>query len=269
MIQSANHAITQSFNREIMLTRQVAAEIFEKVLKYSTAEETEATLSSTSYALTRFANNFIHQNVAEESASLSVRVVTDGRMARATTNKFDEESIRQICEGVLVLARLQARDPDLLPMPGPQTYRAVDRFYSETAELSPWARAESVSKVIARAEKVHLTAAGVFSRGATAFALMNSHGLQAFHEETLSEFSVTMLGESSSGWAKKTSPYWAELDPLALAERAARKASRAESRAKSLPGNTRSSLSRRPCWTCWGFWCSILAGRPSTKSEAV
>ncbi len=52
------------------LTRQRAEEVFDKVLKYSTADETEATVSSTSYALTRFANNTIHQNVAEETASL-------------------------------------------------------------------------------------------------------------------------------------------------------------------------------------------------------
>src|SRR5208337_4013051 len=119
------------------LTRQRAEEVFDKVLKYSTAEETEATISSTSYALTRFANNTIHQNVAEETASLSVRVVSEGRMARAATNKLDEASIRQLCEDALVLARLQPSDPTLLPMPGPQTYRALDRFFSETAQLTP------------------------------------------------------------------------------------------------------------------------------------
>jgi predicted Zn-dependent protease len=206
------------------LSRQRAEEVFEKILKYSTAEETEAIISSTSFALTRFANNIIHQNVAEQTASFSVRAVVEGRMARASSNQFDEESIRRTCEAALALARLQPPDPDLLPMPGPQTYRAVDRFHSETAQLTPQARAQMVSRVIARAEKDHLTAAGVFSSGAAAYALFNSRGLRAYHEETLGEFSVTMLGESSSGWAKKTSPYWAELEPLQLAERAARKA---------------------------------------------
>ena len=206
------------------LTRQRADELFDKVLKYSTAEETEATISSTSYALTRFANNTIHQNVAEETASLSVRVVSEGRMARAATNKFDEASIRQLCEDALVLARLQPSDPSLLPMPGPQTYRALDRFYSATAQLTPQTRAEMVAKVVERAEKDGLTAAGIFSSGASAFALFNSRGMKAFHEETMSEFSVTMMSDSSSGWAKKTAPNWLELEPPELAERAAQKA---------------------------------------------
>ena len=130
------------------LSRQQAEQIFDRVLKYSTADETEVMVSSSAFALTRFANNIIHQNVSEESTVLSVRVVTEGRMARASTNKFDEESIRQTCEGVLALARLQPPDPELLPMPGPQTYRAVNRFFHETAELSPATRAATVASVI-------------------------------------------------------------------------------------------------------------------------
>ncbi len=81
-----------------MLTRPQADRLFDTVLKYSTADETEAMISSTAYALTRFANNNIHQNMAEEGASLSVRAVADRRTARASTNKLDEDSIRQVCE---------------------------------------------------------------------------------------------------------------------------------------------------------------------------
>ncbi len=206
------------------LTRQRAEEIFDKVLKYSTAEETEAMVSANSFALTRFANNTIHQNVAEEGSSLSVRVVSEGRMARASTNKFDEASIRQLCEDVLAMARLQPPDPDLLPMPGPQTYRALGRFFVETAQLTPQTRAEIVAKVVERAETDGLTAAGVFSSGSGAYGLFNSRGMKAYHEETSSEFSVTMMSDSSSGWAKKTAPYWMELEPAELAERAAQKA---------------------------------------------
>jgi predicted Zn-dependent protease len=206
------------------LTRQRAEETFDKVLKYSTADETEATMSSATFALTRFANNTIHQNVAEETASLSVRLVSEGRMARASTNKLDEASIRQLCENALLLARLQPPDAELLPMPGPQTYRAVARSFPETTELTPQTRAETVARVVASAEQDHLTAAGVFSSGNLAYALLNSRGMQAFHEETMAEFSVTMMSDSGSGWAKKTAPYWMELEPLELAERARRKA---------------------------------------------
>ncbi len=219
-----------------MLTRQRAEEIFEKVLKYSRADETEAMMGSTSYSLTRFANNTIHQNVSEEGIYLSVRAVVDRRTARATTNKLDEPSIREISESALALARLQPPDPDLLPMPSAQMYRALERFDGETAELAPQGRAETVRQVIARAEKDHLTAAGIFSSGGSSTALFNSRGLAAYHQETVSEFSVTMLHESSSGWGKKTSPRASEIDPIELADRAARKALEGRSPEEIAPG---------------------------------
>src|SRR5437867_9306613 len=122
-----------------MLNRQRADEIFKKVLKWSTADETGAMIGSTAYSLTRFATNIIHQNVAEEGSYLSVRAVADHRTARATTNKFDEDSIRDACEKALTLARLQPPDSDLLQMPGPQTYRSVDRIGEASAKLRPQA----------------------------------------------------------------------------------------------------------------------------------
>lgn len=208
----------------MLLTRQLADELFGKVLKYSRAPETEASITGVSYSLTRFANNTIHQNVAEEDVNLSVRAITDHRTARATTNRFDDESIRQACERALALAALQPPDPELLPLPGPQAYRSVERHDPETAGLSPRTRAEMVRKVAARAEKDHLTAAGVFSSGSMVQALYNSRGLSAYHTESVSEFSVTMLGNSGSGWAKRTGQRWQQLEIQEAADRAASKA---------------------------------------------
>ncbi|MGH9452140.1 MAG: TldD/PmbA family protein, partial [Terriglobia bacterium] len=242
------------------LSRQFADDLFAKVLKYSHADETEAFITGTSYSLTRFANNTIHQNVAEEDLNVSVRAVSDRRTARASTNKIDDDSIRQACEAALELARLQAPDPEMLPMPGPQTYRAVDRLDGETAGLSPMLRAETVRGAIQRAEKDHLTAAGVFSNGASVQALYNSHGLTAFHEESISEFSVTMLDASSSGWAKKTGPRWQALDVENLADRAARKALASREPREAPPGKYTVVLEPSAVMDLLGFFLLDFGG---------
>jgi len=243
-----------------MLTRPRAQELFQQVIKYSTADETEVLITSNRYALTRFANNNIHQNVSEDGLYLSVRAVADKRMARAGSNKLDEASIRRLAEAALELAKVQPRDPELLPMPGPQLYRGVDRFYPATAELSPKERAETVATVIRRAEADHLTAAGVFSSGASAMALFNSRGLRAFHEETLSEFSVTMMSPTSSGWAKKTATNHLELDPEALADRAARKALAASEPRELPPGRYTVILEPSAVLDLFGFLVFDFSG---------
>src|SRR4029077_13061750 len=90
--------------------------IAEKIFKFSDADETEVEIGAVTDALTRFANNTIHQNVAEQSLTVSVRTVLDGRTARATTNKTDDDSLRRVVETAKSLARSQPRNPDLLPM---------------------------------------------------------------------------------------------------------------------------------------------------------
>ena len=206
-----------------MLNEARAREIFEVVRQAGAADETEVLLETHQSALTRFANNTIHQNVAEEGIHVSVRAVVDGRTARATTNKTDLESLRRVAEQAVASARWQPKDPELLPMPGPQPYKRVERFDDATAALTPEARAAAVEKVVARAEKSGLIAAGIFSSTSAAGALLNSCGLYAEHRETKAEFSVTFL-DGGSGWAKGNFTRVGDLNVEELAERACEKA---------------------------------------------
>src|SRR6202167_6041658 len=103
-----------------MLTREQAADIFDRIKKFSSADEVEVLFSGGKFALTRFANNIIHQNVEDENHIVSVRTVFGGRTARASANKFDDESLRRVVESSEALAKVQHPDPDLLPMPDAQ-----------------------------------------------------------------------------------------------------------------------------------------------------
>src|ERR1041385_3758522 len=132
-----------------MLTRDQAADIFSRLKKFTTADEVECLFFGGRSALTRFANNTIHQNMAEENYSASVRTVFGGRTARATTNKFDDESLRNVVKASEDLARVQEPDADLLPVPD-KNVRATppvpSRYFEVSAKLTPAERAESVSK---------------------------------------------------------------------------------------------------------------------------
>src|SRR6202030_3075525 len=100
-----------------MLNQSKAADIFERIKKHSTADEVEVLFFGGKSALTRFANNTIHQNVAEENYLVSVRTALDGRTARSTTNKLDDDSLRRVVQSSERLAKVQHPDPDLLPIP--------------------------------------------------------------------------------------------------------------------------------------------------------
>ena len=221
-----------------MLTKEQAGDIFERIRRLSTADEVEVLFSGGRFALTRFANNTIHQNVAEENHVVSVRTSFDRRTARAFTNKFDDESVRQVVRSAESLAKVQHPDPDLLPMPDSAeasgaartgesfvpTGAMPSRHFQQTADITPELRADGVKKIVGVAQGHKLTTAGVFSSAEALDGIFNSRGLSNWHTQTSAEVSITMLAGDSSGWQKANSPDLTNLDPLKLAEVAARKA---------------------------------------------
>lgn len=213
-----------------MLARERASDIFDRIRRCSAADEVEVLFAGSRFALTRFANNTIHQNVEEENCLASIRTNFGGRTARATANQFDDESLKRAVAASESLARVQDPDPDLLAMPDANDAADADRnvratrFFEQTAAITPGERASVVGQMVGVADKHKLTTAGIYSTSESLEGIFNSRGLARWHTQTLAEISITMLGEDSSGWQKLNSPNVHNLDPVQLAETAARKA---------------------------------------------
>jgi len=175
-------------------------------------------------ALTRFANNTIHQNVSEQGQWISVRVLFDQQTARATTNRFDADSVRSVVEQAIALTKSVAPDPDLLPLVEPSPIPQIARFDSATASASPMDRSRTVAQAIRIVEEAGQTAAGIYSTGQSVEAIFNSAGVAALHSETMAQFSITAMAEDSSGWAKGSAVACGAIDPVQMARSASEKA---------------------------------------------
>jgi predicted Zn-dependent protease len=209
-----------------MLTPDDALSIFETASLAAGDAELEVMVGDRRYALTRFANNTIHQNVSERSRYVSVRTAADQRTARVTINRLDRESVRRAVAEVLAIMRASEPDPELLPMAGPSPIQPVDHWCSSTALATPEIRAAAVRDAIHKVGSINQNAAGFYSTGESFDALLNSCGVTAHHNETMAQFSITSMASDSSGWAKASSVECGDLDPVTLARTAADKAAR-------------------------------------------
>ena len=196
----------------------------ERAVKSCGVQHVEALFAAHRGALTRFANNAIHQNVSEQGQWISVRVLMDQKTARATTNRFDTDSIQSVVEQAIALTKSVAADPELLPLAEPSVIPDIARFDSATAAASPMDRARSVADAVKVVERAGQTAAGIYSTGQSVEAIFNSAGIAALHSETMAQFSITAMAEDSSGWAKASSVECGSIDPVQMARSASEKA---------------------------------------------
>ncbi|HEX2220945.1 MAG TPA: TldD/PmbA family protein [Candidatus Limnocylindria bacterium] len=212
--------------------RDQVTSVLEAALAASRAEATEVVYVGSDDALTRFANNQVHQNVREHDTHLQVRVIDGGRLGVASTNRLDEDAIRDVVARAGAIAERAAPNPKLGPLPGPNT-REAERdvgYVSATAEASPDRRAEGARAVIAAGAAENLIVSGSYATGTLAVAVANSSGLRAEHRTTHARLLTVMMdrlgGDAASGYANAASPDVSRIDAAAVGAEAADKAAR-------------------------------------------
>ena len=201
--------------------------LLQKVLGYSQAEQTEVLYLGTENSLTRFANNYIHQNVAESDGEVRVRAVIDKKIGVASTNRLDDESLRRVTEQALEIARIQPENPEFHSLPEPQPIVPAAGYNERTARFTPEERAHNVGIIVKLAKEHGLEAAGAFSTGTNYTAVANSLGIFAYEPRTECEcHAVIMADERGSGYTKRMATDVSTLDFEAMAREAVEKAQR-------------------------------------------
>jgi predicted Zn-dependent protease len=188
--------------------------------------EAEALVMADDSALTRFANSQIHQNVAETSQILNLRVVIGKRIGVASTGRTDAEGLRRVAEQARAIAAVVEELEDWGGLPGPTTATPVAAGYSAaTAAASPEFRAEAVRAVIAGADQAGVTAYGSFATGLETVAVANSRGVKVGGTRTTAQLITVSMGpDGGSGYAEAAAVDATTIDAAALGREAADKA---------------------------------------------
>jgi PmbA protein len=215
-----------------------AAEIkrfIDGVLDRSPAQKTEVMVTEWDSALTRFANNGIHQNVAERDVSVRVRVVKDAKTGVASINQMSEASAADVLNRAIAIAELQPPG-EVVPMPGPAQAARVDAWSEATASATPEQRADFVEAIASRAARAGLKAFGAVSTTAGQLAIANSLGVYHHHPSTQAAANSVVMGEAGSGYADRSAIDVNQLDKEDLAEEVIDKAQRNQNAQPIEPG---------------------------------
>jgi predicted Zn-dependent protease len=189
----------------------------------------------------RFAASRVHQPTLVEDTTVTLRVVRDGRVGVVGTNRTDEDGLREAARRAEAAVAQARPDPGFPGLPPPAPVPDVESWDEETAALAPNGLAERAWAAIEAAPALGLY--GYVTSGVTELAIASTTGLAV--SQAMTDAAVVALAgdETASGYADATARRIGDLDPAAIARRAAETAERTRRPTELGPGTYRAVLS--------------------------
>ncbi len=207
-------------------------------------------------SLTRFANSLIHQNVAEEKSAVTLTLVADGRLARASTNLVDDDALRALVERTREAARLRPPDPDWPGLAPAAPVAPVDHYDRATDEASPRQRAEVVGAFLDAGGGAGMAGAGYCQTTSEVAAFANSDGQRLTGRSTQATIDGILRQGSADGSGSQTAVDLASLNGARAGEDAAARAALGADAIELRPGHYEVVLEP----ACVADICQFLAG---------
>jgi PmbA protein len=220
-----------------------ALDLAEEALRATEGDEAEALVHGERSGVARFAGSVVHQPTLIDNAVVRLRVVRDGKLGWASTNRVDPEGLAEVARRAAEAADSARPDPDFPGLAPPSEYAQVGGYDDETAALEAEDQARLASTAIEAVPDLELY--GYFTSGVTEVALASTTGLRADQSLTDAVCLCLAADEGASGWAEQTSWRAGEVDTAAAAREAAEIAARTSGAGELEPGTYRAVL--EPC----------------------
>jgi predicted Zn-dependent protease len=251
-------------------TSEQARAVADRILSFSKAAECEVSLRQSHTGHTRFAANEITTAGMVREVSVAITSREGGKSGSTTTDELDDSLLREAVARSEALMAAARPDPEQVESLDPQQYPPIPAFDEATAAAGPIERRDGVKAALDRARKNGLNASGFFETGARWLAIANKKGNFGFHRATVAEYSTTMrtADGTGSGYARLGSTRLADLDPSALAERAAKKAQTSANPRELAPGAYTVILEPEAVADLLGFFLFSLNARSADEGRS-
>ncbi len=188
-----------------ILTREEAKSIIDKVLSYTSADETEVSLSGGRTGNIRYARSTVNTSGESNTINLSITSVNGKKSGSTSINELDDTSLKKAVDRAEEIARLAPENPEYMPMLGPQDYLDTNTFAPATDKIDPGYRAKAAADSINPSSEKNLTAAGYLEDFTGFTAMGNSKGMFGYNQSTSVDFSITVrtADGTGSGYAER------------------------------------------------------------------
>jgi predicted Zn-dependent protease len=215
-------------------------ELAARALRAAEGDEAEAFVHSERSGLARFAGSVQHQPTLIEDEIVTLRVVRDGRVGVAVSNRTSDEGLRTLAARARDAADNAPVDSEFPGLAPPGELPEVDGFDDETAAMTEDDYAGAASRAISHARG--LDAYGFFTSGVTELAVASTAGVEASQRLTDATLVVLGAGDGVSGYATRTAWRVGEIDVEECAREAAERGARTRGAGELEPAAYRAVL---------------------------
>jgi PmbA protein len=201
-----------------MLGKDYIFSKLENILKQVNSEQCELVYVFKDDQLTRYANNYIHQNVAERNGTLTVRIINGKKLAYASINSLEEDKVKHTINNLYESIKFSPEDPDFVSLPSVKEYSNLSSFDEETAFYSPEKRAEMVKIITQEAEKYNAISSGQCNTSMTETAVFNSLGVKAYNKMSKA-FLLSAVMKDGEGFAEHLAPRISDINAHEIAQK--------------------------------------------------
>ncbi len=206
-------------------------------LRDAPADEVELWAHRRRAAITRYSHSSIHQNALSDETHVHARAVVGRAIGEASANGLDPDSLRRLVADAASLARLQPPNDEWPGVAEPAQLAAAHACDDETARLDAGEQAAAIEVIAREAVRRGLRVAGTHQLELHEDAVVNSRGVEVYAPSTLAYVRALTQSDVGSGYADDLAFRIGELDPLAVAVRAAEKCERDRDRLQLEPGD--------------------------------
>lgn len=176
-------------------------ELVKRIKTYLKKNDFEVVVIENNSELTRFAQSYIHQNVAETDLDLTLKVINEDRISIVEVNSIDEQVLSKNVEKAIELAKISPKLDYHYQLVKPQLYKIKSKYSEKTANFTPLKRAHLINHLIKEVNREGYEAAGAFETEETTLLVANSEGVFAFDQGTKVDFNCVITKDNSTAYA--------------------------------------------------------------------
>jgi len=158
------------------------------------ADQASVQVNANDAAYSRFAKNYVIENLASVQTTVSVTYVKDKRTGSSTTGDLSDAGLRAVIARASDVAGHVPPNPEFVSLAQPGTIgHAAHSVFAATAKAMPNDRVAKLKLVFERMQRSSLNSAGFTTTQSQTIAIANSLGVEAAWEGTYAGIEIKAI----------------------------------------------------------------------------